>query len=59
MLCEALLKLLRLLKLYMERTNIPVSKSTRRELRIEKAKKECDSYDELLQEFLEDGGGSA
>jgi len=40
----------------MERTNIPVSKETRRELRILKAEYDCRSYDELLREFL-DGTG--
>ena len=38
----------------MERTNIPVSKSTRKRLRVLKAAEEHRSYDDLLQSMVDE-----
>lgn len=43
----------------MERTNIPVSKETRQQLRILKAQEDHRSYDELLRSMVDrQRGGS-
>jgi hypothetical protein len=41
----------------MDRTNIPLSKETRRQLRVLKAHEGRQSYDELLRDMIEDREG--
>jgi len=39
-----------------ERTTIPIDKETRKKLSIEKSLRESESYDSLLNEFVEEHG---
>jgi hypothetical protein len=39
-----------------DRTTIPIEKETRRKLKVEKEIRECRSYDELLNEYVDTFG---